>query len=363
VGVDWNTRLPPLLEAASAAGSREDHRKVLRRLVAEVRDGHGSVRDPREGRKQAWLPIAARWLDGQLMATVSAVPDQVRRGDVITAIDGRPAALWFREQAALTSGSPQMQAVRAVFELTRGSEGSRAALTLERQSATLKVELTRTLREPVREVRPERIAAIRPGVWYADLARAPWCVLRPRLPDLAPAQTVIFDMRGYPSDAGARVLPHLLKTPERDRWMHVPCIVEPFGRVATWQSHGWNLAPASPHLAGQVAFLTDAHAISYAESVMGYVEALGLGTIVGSATAGTNGNVNSFSVPSGMTITFTGMRVTRHDGSPFHLLGVQPDVAVEPTAAGIRAGRDEVLERALDVLGARIGTRKAGQGR
>jgi hypothetical protein len=347
VGVDWDTRLPSLLEAASAAGSREAHRDVLRRLVAGVRDGHGSVRDPRDGRKQASLPITARWLAGRLVVTASAVPERVRTGDVITAIDGQPTGMWFSEQEALTSGSSQWRADRVVVALTRGPEGTRATLELERPSATLKVELTRTLREPVREVRPEQIAQVRPGVWYVDLERTDWSTLQPHLPDLAGAQAVIFDVRGYPSDAGMRVLPYLLKAPDRDRWMHIPCIVEPFGRVATWQSRGWNLAPASPHLAGQVAFLTDARAISYAESVMGYVEALGLGTIVGSATAGTNGNVNAFSVPSGMTITFTGMRVTRHDGSPFHLLGVQPDVPVEPTAAGIRGGRDEVLERAL----------------
>jgi hypothetical protein len=45
------------------------------------------------------------------------------------------------------------------------------------------------------------------------------------------------------------------------------------------------------------------------------------------------------------------MKVTRHDGrTPFHLGGVKPDLAVEPTLAGLRAGRDEVLERALTLL-------------
>jgi hypothetical protein len=48
-----------------------------------------------------------------------------------------------------------------------------------------------------------------------------------------------------------------------------------------------------------------------------------------------------------MTVLFTGMRVTRHDGSPFHLVGVVPRIPVEPTVEGIRAGRDDVLERAL----------------
>lgn len=77
-----------------------------------------------------------------------------------------------------------------------------------------------------------------------------------------------------------------------------------------------------------------------------------LGAIVGAATAGTNGNVATFDVPSGLQVRFTGMRVTRHDGkTPFHLIGVQPTVPVEPTLAGIKAGRDEVLERALVEIG------------
>jgi len=88
---------------------------------------------------------------------------------------------------------------------------------------------------------------------------------------------------------------------------------------------------------------------------MGYVADLKLATIVGSTTAGTNGNGNvaSFQVPGGFKIGFTGMRVTRHDGrTPFHLAGIVPDITVVPTLAGLREGRDEVLERALALVGA-----------
>ena len=45
------------------------------------------------------------------------------------------------------------------------------------------------------------------------------------------------------------------------------------------------------------------------------------------------------------------MRVVRHDGSRLHGVGVVPAVLVSPTIAGIRAGRDEVLEKGLEVLG------------
>ena len=58
-----------------------------------------------------------------------------------------------------------------------------------------------------------------------------------------------------------------------------------------------------------------------------------------------------FALPGRFGITFTGMRVTGHDGkTPHHLIGIKPDVPVAPTIAGLRAGRDEVLERALKSL-------------
>jgi hypothetical protein len=350
VAVDWDAALPALFEDAGRAASREAHTDALRRLVAGVRDGHGRVNDPRASQKMAGLPLNLRWLDKRLVVTASGVPEQVAVGDVITAIDGRPAATCFAESEALRSGSPQWRAAAAIGPLLAGPEGSPVSLDIERASGAVKVELARERREPVREVRPEAISELKPGIWYVDLTRTKWADVEAKLDEIAKGRAVIFDVRGYPGDAGARVLPHLLPVPDTDRWMHVPQIVEPFGRVAGWRDIGWNMTPQAPRLSGKIAFMTDGRAISYAESVMGYVEDWTLGAIVGSPTAGANGNVNAFVVPSGLRIAFTGLKVTRHDGSVFHLRGIVPTVPVEPTVAGIRAGKDEVLERALEVV-------------
>ena len=158
-------------------------------------------------------------------------------------------------------------------------------------------------------------------------------------------------MRGYPTDAGSVILRHLIETPESDRWMHVPRIAGPFGQVESWQSVGWNLQPATPQLPARRVFLTDGRAISYAESVMGYVKDRKLATIIGGPTAGTNGNIVTFTTPGGFAITFTGMRVTGHDGrAQHHMVGIAPDIRLDPTLAGVRARRDELLERALAQL-------------
>jgi hypothetical protein len=187
-----------------------------------------------------------------------------------------------------------------------------------------------------------------PGVWYVDLTRAQMTDVTPMLEKLTTAVGVVFDMRGYPTDAGAQILPHLIDAAESDRWMHVAKIVGPFGQAAGWQSFGWDLKPARPRVSGTIVFLTDGRAISYAESVMGYVSGRKLGTTIGSTTAGTNGGTARFSVPGGFSIAFTGGRVTAHDGrTPHHLVGITPDIPVALTVTALREGRDEPLERAL----------------
>jgi C-terminal processing protease CtpA/Prc len=93
------------------------------------------------------------------------------------------------------------------------------------------------------------------------------------------------------------------------------------------------------------AFLTGGRAISYAESCLGIVERYRLAEIVGGPTAGTNGNVNPFLLPVGYAVSWTGMKVLKHDGSPHHGVGIRPTIAVERTRRGAAEGRDEVLER------------------
>ena len=231
----------------------------------------------------------------------------------------------------------------------------RPSVTIEPPTGPARNATVSCIRSQTRavEARPDVITELEPGIWYVDLTRVLAAQLRPMLATLATARGVVFDVRGYPTDAGYAVVPHLMRAPEEgtDRWMHVPRFARPFAEVAAWTDLSWYLRPAAPQIAGRRVFLTDGRAISYAESVMGYVRDYKLGTIIGGTTAAANGNVAGFTVPSGFSLMFTGMRVTRHDGrTAYHTVGVSPEIPLEPTLSGIRAGRDELLARALTVL-------------
>jgi C-terminal processing protease CtpA/Prc len=74
--------------------------------------------------------------------------------------------------------------------------------------------------------------------------------------------------------------------------------------------------------------------------------------VVGSTTAGADGNVSPFELPGGLRTMISGLGVFYPDGRPTQRVGIVPDILAKPTIGGIRAGRDEVLERALrEILG------------
>jgi hypothetical protein len=112
---------------------------------------------------------------------------------------------------------------------------------------------------------------------------------------------------------------------------------------------GWFM-PKPCRDAGFHCELAEDAAISYAETCLAIVEAYHLGEIAGEPSAGTNGNVNPFALPGGYRISWTGMKVLKHDGTPHHGVGIHPTVRVQPTIQGLAQGRDEVLEKGLELV-------------
>ncbi len=102
---------------------------------------------------------------------------------------------------------------------------------------------------------------------------------------------------------------------------------------------------------GRTVLLIDERAFSQAEHLGLFLEAANATTFVGSPTAGANGEVKPVIMPGGMIAFFSGEDIRHADGRQLQRIGLVPDVVAKPTIAAIRAGRDEVLERALNFLG------------
>jgi C-terminal processing protease CtpA/Prc len=350
VDTDWDMELTKTLKEALTDTNEKDFFYTLNRLVAKLQDGHGGVYHGLQ-KKQAGLPFKVDWIEHQVVITVSQDKANFRKGDMILSLDGMKAEQALMNDEEYISGSLQWKRIKSLRRFGYGDQGTIAKLKIKRGNDIFEIETERNYRERIVEPERPHIEELENNIYYVNLSKAPMEEINERINVLAQAKGVIFDLRDYP-EGNHDVICHLLQEKDTsDAWMRVPQIIYPdYENVVGFEKHGWGLKPKQPLLKGKVVFLTNSRAISYAESFMSFVEHYKLGEIVGQPTAGANGNVNPFNLPGGFRVTWTGMKVLKHDGSQHHLIGIQPTIPMERTIKGIVEGRDEFLEKALELI-------------
>jgi C-terminal processing protease CtpA/Prc len=164
----------------------------------------------------------------------------------------------------------------------------------------------------------------------------------------AGAGDLIIDLRGYPAEFVVYALGgHLVSAPT------------PFAQF-TWAdlsnpgAFGWSrpysLDPVEPHFGGKVVLLVDETTQSLAEYTAMAFRAAPSATVVGSTTAGADGDDSSIVLPGGVTGGISGIGVFYPDQRQTQRVGIVPDVWARPTVEGVRGGRDEVLEAGIRII-------------
>ena len=103
-----------------------------------------------------------------------------------------------------------------------------------------------------------------------------------------------------------------------------------------------------PMTSAGTLLLVDERTIGTGEEAGLFLEAANKTDFVGSPSAGALSVLSQFVIPGGITISFSGQDFRHANGGKLQRLGLQPNITVTPTLTGIRTGKDEVLERALD---------------
>jgi hypothetical protein len=373
-GVDWMAQLRPALRAALVAETPDDFRDGLCRLVARLQDGHGvyyaelsEQRAPVHEHAQTagGLSIRVAMVDERIVVTAVREAATFVSGDVIESVGGVSACKVLAAREELVSGSPHLRRYRALNRFGQGPVGATIDVNVERDGARMTIPVTLEADQrgyffnPMPEFELPTFAEVAPGIFYVNLVTCTKADYVARLDDLAQARGVIFDWRwdgqrrpisGPPVSVVADVIPYLTNAEVHSAPFLVPQIVRPDREGWTWWDGGWPLKPKPPRFAGKVAFITTPGVVSYGETCMAIIDHYQLAMIVGEPTAGCNGNANFLSLPGGGTLMWTGMRVTRHDGSQLYLRGYQPDHPVARTIEAIKAGRDEMVERAITAI-------------
>ena len=354
VKTDWSEVLPQTLKSAATDASEKDFARTLKLMVEQLHDGHGNVIYQSNSSIGA-LPVVLRWIENRMVISArSKDAGDAQVGDIVVKIDGKPSLQALAETESLvSSATPQFKRFAALKSLREGANDS--AVSLELQNAAGQTRIVTLRRTAAAGMLSEsslaKVEEIKPEIFYLDLDRITDEDFRAVLPKLEKAKGIVFDLRGYPNNVSPVILRHLTDKTIYSAHFTIPHITSPDRRNINYpDDNRWTLPPVAPRLTAKIAFLTDGRAISYAESYLGVVEAYKLGEIVGETTAGTNGNINPLNLMGGYRIFWTGMKVTKHDNSPHHGVGIKPTVPVSRTIRGIIEKRDEQLERAITTV-------------
>lgn len=101
---------------------------------------------------------------------------------------------------------------------------------------------------------------------------------------------------------------------------------------------------------GQVILLVDEYTQSNAEyTAMAFSVAPNV-TIIGSTTAGADGNVSWIYLPGNIFTMISGIGVYYPNGKETQRIGIVPDIFIRPSLQGIKQGRDELIEKAIEII-------------
>jgi C-terminal processing protease CtpA/Prc len=370
-GEDWDGVLRQYIPRLEKTANALEYNLAVAEMVTHFHDSHGFVSSPvlRDYFGRAPTPVRATMIEG-LPVVTRVINEQAAKeagiaiGDVILKVDGEAAEdRMARLGRYISASTPQSLAREEARYLLRGPDNSTATITVRGRNEEIKeLKLPRRLSfvPPAgvteRDGEPYRLLA--GNIGYADLDRLTVSMVDEMFEKFKDTKAIIFDDRTYPQGTGYAIAPRLSSNGAVVAAVFQRRIAmfpdAPTADIAgQFASHTFfQRIPFTDKwiYKGKTVMLVDERTQSQAEHIGLFLEAANGTKLIGSPTAGANGDVTNFCVPGDIWITFSGQSVRHADGRQLQRVGLLPDVEVRPTVAGIRAGKDEVLERAIEYL-------------
>lgn len=334
--------------------------RLYMRLIRELNDGH-AVAPVEMLFGQRMLPVWPLQAEGRLFVGYSG-DSALKRGDEVVAIDGEPISErleLLREYASRSNEASLRQALRYYGLCTRRDTAEvvrrRAGACDTLRVATVPYGSVSPLYDPAQLVQPPfRLLADSVGYIYAGT------FTREHLAEVGQAlprtRALIIDLRTYPMNVDGALIALIGQSLRTESvvvrqalyqtlalpglfYLQEQWLFEDFGEVA---------ARCTEPYKGRVILLVDEMTQSNPEFQAMAFQSCPQTLTIGSPTSGANGSIVWIPLPGQMT-SFSGIGVLYPDGTQPQTVGVRLDVEVLPTAEGLQAGRDEVLERALEL--------------
>lgn len=184
------------------------------------------------------------------------------------------------------------------------------------------------------------------------------------IPLIQDSKGIIFDMRGYPRYEVLSIISHFIKDKvelgnllqpiirfpnqenvkytDAEKWYVLPA-TSPQSKEAS-KKNEYN-EPLPIQIDKPIVFLTNEKTISFGETFAEMIKFHKVGTIIGTSTAGCNGDATRLSMPC-FDFFMTYNKFLNRDGSQHHGIGVLPDIHCEMQMSDIQRNIDTQLEKA-----------------
>ena len=341
--VDWEKELSKTLLDTYSINSQVDYYLELMKMTSKLEDAHIAI----AGLKAVSFKIKIKvdLFDNDIVVTSSG-SELIKKGDIIKGIDGITALSELKDKERHFSATPNVRRHRALPLFGMNLINKDAEITLIRDRKVIRIKVPRF---------PLTNTFFREGYSSSEIIDCGDNIyyLKGKSQDFNTLLDKIVNAKGViigSVDQVGDLLPYMIKEPVWSANWNIPINLYPDREKTLWYPNSWTIDPKLPHIKAKIAVLTTPDDQSSYETILGILNYYKLGILVGDTTAGCNGNVNYITLNGGYSIQWTGMKVLKHDGTQHHLIGFNPDYPVVRTKEAVLKGKDEYLEKAIEIL-------------
>lgn len=363
---NWNSTLKDLIPQFVTAKDEMAYKLAVANMVAKIQDSHVVLSiwtEPLMYEFQGKLKLAAnvvfvgnKAVVSKSLADVSGDAKELLKGDEIISINQKSIETILKERLPYTAASNYpTQLSRIATNLLRTNDTvvnlkiKRAGVEKEISVKALpwaKAIVKENESEPSFKILSSDIAYIHPGKLAVKGLDS---IMKTALKSKA----IIIDMRTYPKETmfTMAIGNYLFGKASAFCKMTKGSVTKPGQFSYLSDSYMENLKigkDTADYYKGKLIVLANESTQSFAEMTLMAFKAGPNTTIIGSQTAGADGNVTPpIILPGNIRTVFTGIGMYHLDGGETQRIGIVPDIEVKPTISGIKNGQDEVLESAI----------------
>lgn len=353
---NWDSVLTEFIPRITATKDQKEYTLTLLELIGKIQDthaniwGYNSVLDAFFGENIA--PVKIKFVENK--AVVVKLQDEFKDanlqvGDVIVSVNGVKVEDWLNNNLKYFPASNYPTQLRDVARKILRTNDNSIRLTIENNSGVKDVFVS-TIKNKYFKEEPVSHKIINENIGYIYPGTLKKGEIHQIMDKFLDKKGLIVDLRCYPSDFIIFSLSNYLLNEKKDFVKFTAGDIKIPGlftfRGGEMQVGGKN----KDAFKGKVIILVNEETQSQAEYSAMALRVAPNAKVLGSTTAGADGNVSTIILPGNIFTYISGIGVITPDGSETQRIGIVPDIKMEPTIKGIRSGKDELLEKAIGLI-------------